>query len=125
MRRHLFGLLVATAAVSLLGAACGDDSDDTAEDPAERAGTEVGIDDFTFAPDPFEVPAGTSVAFVNNDDVTHTVTEGTRDAPGDEFDETLDGGASTEITFDEPGTYEYFCALHGGEGMSGQIVVTD
>lgn len=122
---------MATAAVSLLGAACGD-SDDPDEDattaaevPADSASPEVEINDFTFAPDPLEVPAGSSVAFVNNDGTTHTVTEGTRDAPGDEFDETLEGGTSTEITFDEPGTYDYFCALHDGEGMTGHIVVTD
>jgi plastocyanin len=36
----------------------------------------------------------------------------------------MDGsGDSFELTLDEPGSYDYFCKFHPGDGMTGQIVV--
>jgi uncharacterized membrane protein YozB (DUF420 family) len=40
----------------------------------------------------------------------------------------LDPGGSASVTFDQPGTYPYYCELHGasgGQGMAGTIVVGD
>jgi plastocyanin len=33
------------------------------------------------------------------------------------------GGTAWSLTFDEPGSYEYYCALHKELGMEGRIVV--
>lgn len=37
----------------------------------------------------------------------------------------LPGGSSWSLTFDQPGTYEYFCAVHRELGMKGRIVVKE
>src|SRR5262249_4642101 len=33
------------------------------------------------------------------------------------------GAASWALTFDKPGTYEYFCAVHRDLGMKGKVIV--
>ena len=84
------------------------------------------IETFAFAPDPLEVPAGTTITFTNLDMIDHTTTAGTRSRPRpDEFDGLLpDRGATFAVSLDEPGTYDYFCRIHDGPGMTGRIVVT-
>jgi plastocyanin len=108
--------------VALVLAACGGDE---GPEPAGASPATVTIETFTFAPDPITVPAGTTVTFVNRDGIDHTVTAGTREAPDpDTFDEVLPGrDASAEVTLDEPGTYDYFCRIHDGPGMTATIVV--
>jgi plastocyanin len=77
----------------------------------------VGIAGFAFAPATLHVPAGGSVAWTNNDAVTHTVTP---DAGGIDAHELAPGAAFTQ-TFTSPGTYGYHCAIH--PFMKGSIVV--
>ena len=118
-------LVVAVAALAFSG--CGGDGDGGAPAPAAAGGgaPRVEIKTFQYQPDPVEVKAGDTVTFVNADDTTHTVTAGTRKLPDKTaFDEELgpkDGTA--KVTFDEPGTYDYFCTLHTGPGMTGKVVV--
>ncbi|MCD9624512.1 cupredoxin domain-containing protein [Rhabdothermincola salaria] len=113
------------AAIGLGGCASDDatSTDATTGDDSATTVAEVTIDTFIFSPDPLEVEAGTTVTFENLDDTTHTVTAGTRDEPADDFDHDLAQGESVDVTFDEPGTHPYFCAIHSGEGMTGEIVV--
>lgn len=87
---------------------------------------QVVIETFAFAPDPLEVPAGTTITFTNLDMIDHTATAGTRDAPRPEvFDgELAEQGATFVLALDEPGTYDYFCRIHDGPGMTARIVVT-
>ena len=130
-RRALPAVLPHVVAIALSG--CGGDGNDDADattttEPAATADAsrvvDVTIDTFQFAPDPLEVEAGTTVRFTNEDPTTHTVTAGTRDDPEpDRFDEPLAEGESTEITFDEPGRFPYFCDIHSGPGMTGEVVV--
>lgn len=107
--------------------AAGDQTEAEAE-PADgaAAGTEVDevlVQGFRFQPDTREVPAGTTVTWTNEDDIEHTATAGTPDAPSGEFDVDLDGAGTTGThTFDTPGTYAYFCEVH--TSMLGEIVVT-
>ena len=121
-RRTLFALL----AVVALAACGGDDDTDAAEAPVDEGTVEVTVQTFDFQPDPLVVPAGTAITFVNGDAIDHTVTAGTRDAPRPEvFDGALpDEGAEFLLTLDERGTYEYFCAIHEGPGMTATITVT-
>lgn len=132
-------LLAAVALPLLLAtAACGSDDPgspigshgaggaSTATTTAAPAGAaEVTIDTFQFAPDPIVVDAGTTIRFTNDDRIDHTVTAGTREAPTPEvFDESLpQQGATAEVTLDEAGTYPYFCRIHTGPGMTGEIEV--
>jgi plastocyanin len=113
-------LLFAVVAVAALGA-CGGGDGDAASTPAA-----VTVRTFAFGPDPLTVPAGTTIVFTNGDKIDHTVTAGTREAPTpDVFDGRLPSQGSTfERTLEEPGTYDYFCGVHTGPGMTATIVVT-
>ena len=82
----------------------------------------VTIQTFQFKPTPIEVPAGTRVIFTNMDDITHTVTSGTPDAPGGKFGQKLEGkGAIASVELSQPGVYPYFCERH--RSMRGEIRV--
>ena len=72
-----------------------------------------------YAPATVEVSAGTTVRWTNDDAVIHTVTA--RD--GSFNSGVMKTGDEFSLTFDEPGTYDYFCAIHPLQG--GQVVVTD
>jgi plastocyanin len=71
-------------------------------------GVSVTIKDFTFGPAQLTVPVGTTVTWTNHDEETHTVTAvtGTFTSAGLGNEETF------AQTFKQPGTYQYFCALH-------------
>ena len=61
-----------------------------------------------FEPEEITVPAGTEVTFTNQDKAAHTAT-----ADDGSFDtEELGKGDSAQTTFDDPGTYTYFCRFH-------------
>ena len=85
--------------------------------PVRAADTEVKIDNFTFNPQTVTVKAGTTVTWVNHDDIPHTATSKT----GLFKSKALDTDDKFSFTFTTPGTFEYFCALH--PHMTGSIVV--
>lgn len=79
------------------------------------------IRDFDFHPASCTVEAGTTLTFVNEDDVAHTATADANAASS--FDTgTLAAGASATVTFDAPGANPYFCELH--PSMQATIEVT-
>jgi amicyanin len=82
-----------------------------AEDPT------VKIHDFAFSPPSLTVKAGTTVTWRNKDDIPHTVASSTRLFKS----KALDTDDSYSFTFNEPGSYEYFCTLH--PHMTAKIVV--
>ncbi|MGI9567638.1 MAG: plastocyanin/azurin family copper-binding protein, partial [Nitrosopumilus sp.] len=65
---------------------------------------------------PYEttVPVGTTITWSNDDTAAHTVTSGTVEAGlTGIFDSGLFMSSSTfEFTFDDAGTYDYFCMVH-------------
>ena len=77
----------------------------------------VQIDDFAFSPPSLTVKAGTTVTWRNKDDIPHTVASSTRMFKS----KALDTDDSYSFTFNEPGSYGYFCSLH--PHMTGKIVV--
>ncbi len=85
--------------------------------PVRADDTEVKIDNFTFNPQQITVKAGTTVVWINHDDIPHTVTSKT----GIFKSKALDTDDKFSFTFTTPGTYSYFCALH--PHMTGSIVV--
>ena len=125
-RTTLLALLVVVAVGT---AACGGDDDGTSPAPGDSAGGSseaavVTVKTFDFQPDRIEVEAGETVSFVNKDSTTHTATAGTREEPDPgTFDIELKEGDGGEVTLDEPGTYDFFCTIHEGPGMTAQIVV--
>ncbi|MCI0710305.1 MAG: cytochrome P460 family protein [Chloroflexi bacterium] len=86
---------------------------------------EVSIFIYEFMPMEITVPAGTTVTWINNDETSHTVTAVDESFDSGELRSSLveDPDASFSVTFDEPGTYEYFCSIH--PRMTGVIVVTE
>jgi plastocyanin len=106
--------VIAALAVLMTSLAAGDD-DAPSANGASPAST-ITIEGFDYSPGTLEGEAGAPIQIVNRDDTVHTVTA-RDDSAFDTGD--LDGGATATITIDEPGTYEYFCAIH--DYMTGEI----
>ena len=72
------------------------------------------ITDACYIPGSVTINVGDTVAWDNADIAAHTVTSGSpQTGPSGEFDSSLIiGGAIFEVTFDEAGSYEYFCLVH-------------
>ena len=68
------------------------------------------------------VPAGTTVTWVQNGNNPHTTTS--YDGLWDSGILPAGSGQSFSFTFNEPGTYEYFCRPHENQGMVGSVTVT-
>jgi plastocyanin len=87
--------------------------------PAVRAD----IEDFLYKPDPLQIKAGTTITWVNLDQVIHTVTHGTSPYPGGAFNSgVLNKDESWSYTFTAPGDFPYFCLVH--PDMVGTVKVT-
>ena len=82
--------------------------------------TEVAIRDFAFSPAAFNVTAGTTVTWTNFDAAPHTVTSVA--GPVAISSPQLARGQSWSFTFDVPGTYRYYCAVH--PDMTASVLVT-
>lgn len=84
---------------------------------ANANANEIVIENFAFQPATLTVKVGTKVTWVNRDDEPHTAT-----ATDKRFNsKTLENGEQFSTEFDQPGTYNYYCALH--PKMTGQIIV--
>ena len=86
--------------------------------PALAADAQVKIANFTFDPPTLTVKAGTTVTWINADDIPHLVSE----KDGKFRSSALDTNDKFSQTFSTAGTVEYFCAIH--PHMTGKIVVT-
>lgn len=129
MNRFKPAALSATIVAALLLSACGGgssaDPPDSGQAAAAPQGAAVTVKTFSFQPDPLEVEVGETVKWTNEDSAVHTVTAGTREKPDEKaFDiELAESGGTGEHKFTEAGTYEYFCSLHSGDGMTATVVV--
>ena len=83
------------------------------------APVEVKIDNFSFGPASVTVPVGTTVTWVNRDDIPHTVVS--TDDPKVFKSKVLDTDEKFSFTFAKAGTYAYFCSIH--PKMTGKVVV--
>jgi plastocyanin len=83
----------------------------------DAAQNQIVIENFSFKPATLTVKAGTKVTWVNRDDAPHTATDNDK-----RFNSgALDTDDQFSFTFEKPGTYDYFCALH--PKMTGRVVV--
>lgn len=94
-------------------------AEESAAESMEAEGQVVNITDTTFNTDEITVSAGTTVTFVNNSTLPHTVTEGQDGNAVDDarFDEPVNQGQSVEITFSETGDFDVTCLFHGNMNM--------
>ena len=86
---------------------------------AGAAAVEVKIDNFSFAPPVLMVRAGTTVTWINRDDIPHTVVS--TEEPKAFKSKVLDTDEKFSFTFEKAGTYSYFCSIH--PKMTGKVVV--
>ena len=77
----------------------------------------VTIDNFTFSPKELTVAVGTTIKFVNHDDIPHTVVEKKLSFRS----KALDTDDAYSYTFASAGSFDYFCSLH--PHMVGKIIV--
>jgi plastocyanin len=84
---------------------------------APDAGSTVTIDNFTFGPKELTIAVGTTVKWVNHDDIPHTVVEKNTAFRS----KALDTDDSYSFTFASAGSFDYFCGLH--PHMVGKIIV--
>jgi plastocyanin len=85
---------------------------------ALAADAQIKIANFTFDPPTLTVKPGTTVSWVNADDIPHVVSE----KDGKFRSPALDTDDKFSQVFSTAGTVEYFCAIH--PHMTGKIVVT-
>jgi plastocyanin len=115
--RRSFLPLALAAAFALAGASLAAPASSPPIAPAASAGPVVKIDNFTFGPTALVVKPGTTVTWINGDDVPHAVV-----AVDSSFrSKVLDTGDRYAFTFAKIGEYAYFCSLH--PHMVGKIVV--
>jgi len=90
--------------------------------PAQPAEVTVSMKDFEFAPQEIKIKAGTTIVWKNDGTKPHSAT-----AVDKSFDTAIfQPGESKNVKFDKPGTFAYYCQLHGtpdGNGMVGTVVV--
>jgi len=87
------------------------------EAPAQPGKNEVSIDNFTFTPKTLTVSAGTTVTWINHDDVPHTVvsTDKLFSSPP------LDTDQKYSRKFTDAGAFDYYCSIHSH--MTGTVIV--
>jgi len=75
-----------------------------------------------YLPSIITIKQGQQVTWSNEDVAFHTVTSGFYDEPSDLFDSGhLDPEQKFIVSFDEQGTFDYFCTLH--PWMAGKVIV--
>lgn len=89
---------------------------------ADSEPTRIVIDHYAFGPPALTVKAGEKVAFVNNDQIPHSVIVQAPNGETFRSKEQLDEGETFEVVFSTAGEADYFCDLHSG--MRGKITVT-
>ena len=83
------------------------------------AAAEVKIDNFSFGPAAITVSVGTTVTWINRDDIPHTVVSTDKVVKS----KVLDTDEKFSYTFTKAGEYPYFCSIH--PKMTGKVVVTN
>ncbi len=82
-----------------------------------QASAEVKIDNFNFGPGTLTVSLGTTVTWINHDDIPHNVVS----SDGVFKSRALDTDEKFSYTFTKAGSFSYFCSLH--PKMTGKVVV--
>lgn len=120
--------LASTGVAGVGSGSDGGEAADELEDVVVIEGSEAMVEarDNTFDAENIQVAPGTKVVWTNNGRQDHDI------LPVDDVGwgaqrEDFTPDAVYEHTFDEPGTYRYFCSLHGTAeaGMTGTVVVEE
>jgi amicyanin len=82
------------------------------------ATNEVIIDNFSYKPQTLTVPVGTTVTWINHDDIPHTVLSVDKTTI---VSPALDTDEKFSYTFTAAGTNDYYCSVH--PHMKGKVIV--
>jgi plastocyanin len=104
------GLLMGSAMDGHMGGMMRGRSGGGSQTPVADTGTDVAVDfrDFDYIPRDLTIDAGATVTWTSYDGTPHTSTakDGTWDTGR------LNKNQSGGLTFDDPGTYSYYCTYH-------------
>lgn len=93
---------------------------DSSGNAGDEAGEEVTVlidENSMFNMSELHIKNGTKVTWVNNDSIAHTVYE-----TNNLFNsENMVQGSTFSYTFDQPGTYTYYCSIH--PSMEAEVIV--
>lgn len=92
------------------------------ETPQQVSSNNVEVKNYAYLPQKTKVKKGTTVTWKNSDRVLHTVTMSDRNKKGPDS-ELFGRGKKYSYTFNETGTFDYYCKSH--PYMKGSIEVTD
>lgn len=119
MKMRILGAIMALSLVAVL-AGCGSADSGGGKDVV------VKLQNVAFNPKSLEVKAGTTVKWINEDVVDHSVVEGTGESDSPKFRSAdLSSKGEYSHTFTEPGTYDVVCTTgsHHLIGMTMKVVV--
>jgi plastocyanin len=108
---------MATGLIGLGGITSGHNSYAASAQEKPASAAEVKIDNFSFGPMAITVSVGTTVTWINRDDIPHTVVSTDKVFKS----KVLDTDEKFSFTFTKPGEYPYFCSIH--PKMTGKVVV--
>ena len=91
---------------------------EVAANPPQAATAEVKIDNFSFGPATLTVAPGTTVTWINRDDIPHTVLSVDKTTI---VSPALDTDEKFSYTFTAAGTNDYYCSVH--PHMKGKVIV--
>ena len=121
--KRSFAALIAIASVMILASTASQAQHANGSDKlvgtaaGTDAATQVMIDNFVYNPVPLTVKVGTTVTWINHDDIPHTV-----DSTQGKFkSKALDTDDKFEFQFTEAGEYPFYCRLH--PKMTGKVIV--
>ncbi|MBE9221827.1 plastocyanin [Cyanobacterium stanieri LEGE 03274] len=100
----------------------------TAPANADTVEVKMGADSgmLAFQPSEVTIKAGDTVKWVNNKLAPHNVVFDSSAPNAESLSHkglAFSPGESFEVTFSEPGQYNYYCEPHRGAGMNGKIIV--
>lgn len=124
--RSINSLIPVLVVVCLIMTGCSDSPTDSGNDNDLPDGDVVEMVGHSFSPAEIEVTVGTTVTWVNESNEAHTVTSGSGGNHDGIFDSgAVDPGDQFTFTFEETGTYDYFCIPHLEAGMTGTVTVVE
>lgn len=123
MRRTAWVAIVSLGTATACGVAAG--SGPGSGGGCTPSATQICAVNLAFSPGTDTVAAGTTVRWMNDDNVAHTTTSSAVPIGAATWDKPLAAGAQDSVTLNVVGTYQYYCRFHGspGSGMHGTIVV--
>lgn len=94
-----------------------DTTEDRGRQNTQSNSNQVSIENYSFNPQTITVPAGTTIIWINKDDDVHTVVSAEKKFSSG----ALDTNDKFSFTFNDSGTYNYYCSMH--PHMTGKIIV--